>query len=502
MLPPFLVAATCLNLLVATVQPAIRAEMDDSGVRSSMRIDAPEGLPLEVPVIRSRNRSAALKLPPAPVRGPDGATRPVPYLVDLRDQLDFEGAATLLAGRSRSRQAQRAWVIDALAAIAARSQKRLRPLLEELQRKGEISSFTQISIVNRLVVVGRPGAIRTLSESAEVESISRRVEAEGSLFDDAAAAQSSAAPLPPGWALDAIGAPEAWRTGIDGSGVTVGLIDSGASNLHEQLRGNYRGGPSSWFDPLHETSGPNDVQTGHGTAVLSCAVGQGRHDVTFGAAPGARWVAAVGLNGSRYDNVLVTRAADWMLNVAQPDVLVLAFRAPGTGCDDSLRRIVNAFRAAEIVVIFAAGNAGPGPRTDISPANYSQLFPGSSNALSVGAVDSARKGDPRSSRGPSRCGGILFPQIVAPGTDVPVAAAAATSLYRHATGTSFAAGYVAGASALLLQQFPQARVDQIEEALRRSAIDLGAPGPDSTYGYGLISVPAAMEYLRSRLLSQ
>jgi subtilisin family serine protease len=497
MLPLFLVAATCLNLPVATVQPAIRAEMDESGLRSSIRIEAPEGLPSDVPVIRSRNRRAALKLPPAPVRGSDGATRPVPYLVDLRDQLDFERAAPLLAGRPPSRQAQRAWVIDALAAIAARSQKRLRPLLEELQRKGEISSFTQISIVNRLVVVGRPGAIRTLSESAEVDSIARRVESEGSLFDDAAAPPNGGS-APPGWALDAIGAPEAWRMGIDGTGVTVGLIDSGASNLHEQLRGNFRGGPSSWFDP----SDPSYVQTGHGTAVLSCAVGQGHRDATFGAAPGARWVAAVGLDGSRYDNVLVTRAADWMLNVAQPDVLVLAFRAPGTGCDDSLRRIVNAFRAAEVLVIFAAGNAGPGPRTDISPANYSQLFPGSGNALSVGAVDSARKGDPRSSRGPSRCGGILFPQIVAPGTDVPVAAAAGTSLYRRATGTSFAAGYVAGASALLLQQFPQARADQVEEALRRSAIDLGAPGPDSTYGYGLISVPAAIEYLRSRLLSQ
>ncbi|MFL5379398.1 MAG: S8 family serine peptidase [Myxococcales bacterium] len=501
MLAAFLVAAACLNFRVATVQPAIRAEMDESGLRTSIRIDVPEGLPRDVPVIRSRNRRAALKLRPGPIAGPGSATRPMPYLLDLRDQLDFERAAALLAGTSMSRQAQRAWMIDALAGIAARSQKRLQPLLDELQRKGEISSFTQISIVNRLVVVGRPSAIRTLSESAEVDSIARRVEAEGSLFDDAAA-QSNVDPVPSGWALDALGAPQTWRTGIDGSGVTVGLIDSGASNLHEQLRGNYRGGPSSWFDPLHESPGPNDVQTGHGTAILSCAVGQGRNDVTFGAAPGARWVAAVGLNGSRYDNVLVTRAADWMLNVAQPDVLVLAFRAPGTGCDDSLRRIVNAFRAAEIVVIFAAGNAGPDPRTDVSPANYSQLFPGSGSALSVGGVDSARKGDPRSSRGPSRCGGVLFPQIVAPGTDVPVAAAAGTSLYRRATGTSFAAGYVAGAAALLLQQFPHARVGQIEEALRRSAIDLGPPGPDSTYGYGLISVPAAMEYLRSRVLSQ
>src|SRR3954462_9610337 len=166
MLAAFLVAAACLNFRVATVQPAIRAEMDESGLRTSIRIDVPEGLPRDVPVLRSRNRRAALKLWPAPVAGAGSATRPMPYLLDLRDQLDFERAAALLAGTSMSRQAQRAWVIDALAGIAARSQKRLQPLLEELQRKGEISSFTQISIVNQLGVVGRPSAIRTLSESA------------------------------------------------------------------------------------------------------------------------------------------------------------------------------------------------------------------------------------------------------------------------------------------------------------------------------------------------
>ena len=63
------------------------------------------------------------------------------------------------------------------------------------------------------------------------------------------------------------------------------------------------------------------------------------------------------------------------------------------------------------------------------------------------------------------------------------------------SGTSFAAAYVAGASALLLQKFPEARVDRIEEALRRGAIDLGPPGPDTAFGYGLINVPRALEYL-------
>ncbi|MFL5398855.1 MAG: hypothetical protein ACJ79P_13235, partial [Myxococcales bacterium] len=81
MLAAFLVAAACLNFRVATVQPAIRAEMDESGLRTSIRIDVPEGLPRDVPVIRSRNRRAALKLRPAPIAGPGSATRPMPYLL-------------------------------------------------------------------------------------------------------------------------------------------------------------------------------------------------------------------------------------------------------------------------------------------------------------------------------------------------------------------------------------------------------------------------------------
>ncbi|TMB27054.1 MAG: hypothetical protein E6J61_20665 [Deltaproteobacteria bacterium] len=474
MLPEALVAAAFLNLAAATAPP--------------------EGLPPDVPVTHSRHRRAALKLPPELRNaGVDDDDAPLSYLVDLRDQLDLGRAATILARNPSSRKAHRQWVSRALASIAARGQGRLRPLLDDLRRKGDIVSWTGVSIVNRLVVTGRPRGIRALAANAEVDFIAPEVESQAALEETTAGPAGAAT----SWSLDAIGAREAWKLGFDGTGVTVALIDSGASNLHEQLRGNFRGGPSSWFDPLRDDAEPSDVQTGHGTAVLSCAVGRGADDAALGVAPGAKWIAAVGLNGGRYNSVLVTRAADWMLNVGQPDVLILAFRAPGTGCDDSLRRIVNALRAAEILVVFAAGNGGPRARTDVSPANYARLFPGSGTALSVGAVDFDRKADPRSSRGPNRCGASLFPQVVAPGSDVRVAVPAGPSLYRRATGTSFAAGYVGGAAAVLLQAFPDATAARVEEALRNGALDLGPAGPDSTYGHGLVNIPGALNYLRN-----
>ena len=63
--------------------------------------------------------------------------------------------------------------------------------------------------------------------------------------------------------------------------------------------------------------------------------------------------------------------------------------------------------------------------------------------------------------------------------------------YAWVTGTSFAAPHVAGVAALLAGAVPDAGVAEIEDALRGSARDLGALGPDDDYGYGLVDAAAA-----------
>src|SRR5438874_2145187 len=134
MLPETLVAATCLSVAAAAAPlPA-----------------ADEAILRDVPVTRSRNRGVAFKLPIALREADlDDDDAVLPYLVDLRDQLDFTRAAAVLARKSVPRKSRRAWMTGALAAIAARGQRRLRSLLEALQRKGDIASWTGVSIVNR-----------------------------------------------------------------------------------------------------------------------------------------------------------------------------------------------------------------------------------------------------------------------------------------------------------------------------------------------------------------
>ena len=63
--------------------------------------------------------------------------------------------------------------------------------------------------------------------------------------------------------------------------------------------------------------------------------------------------------------------------------------------------------------------------------------------------------------------------------------------YVRRGGTSFAAPLVSGVCALLLQKNPEWRPAQVLEALRSTALDLGAAGPDTVYGWGQINALAA-----------
>jgi serine protease AprX len=414
-------------------------------------------------------------------------------LVDLSVQVDVDALGRRIAHLGR-RDRRRA-VIDALRRVAEESQRELTPLLRRLQAQGHVESYRGFTVVNRLLVIGSPPALHALAAHPAVVSITE--ESQETVRQSAHVVRQRHAHRR-SWAIPAIGADSAWRLGIDGRGVVVGIIDAGASVAHEQLRGGFRGGDSSWHDPTGSTSTPEDVMPGHGTSILSVAVGRNVAAVTTGVAPGATWVACVGLPHGRYNNVHVTECAEWMLTTAQPDVLVNAWLLSGVGCDRSLEPIVNAWRAAEMVVVFPAGNEGPGNGTGGSPANYVSLYPGDRVAPSVGGFTRDGSAYAESSRGPSACDGSIYPSVTAPAEDLPAAFPLTPSTYVHARGTSVATGLVAGAAALLLQRSPETTAAEVEDALRAGARDGGPPGPDNTFGSGRLYVPGAIEWLARR----
>jgi subtilisin family serine protease len=176
-----------------------------------------------------------------------------------------------------------------------------------------------------------------------------------------------------------------------------------------------------------------------------------------------------------------------------PQILTNSWGCPEVeGCDlYSMRPAIDAFTAAGIFFVVAAGNTGPrcASITD-PPANYA-------NSLTVGAVDRTRHVAEFSSRGPAPDGSIK-PDVLAPGVDVLSALPGGT--YGELSGTSMATPHVAGVVALMWSANPSligdiARTRTILATTARPAEPTGknCGTPADITGAGLVDALAAVQ---------
>ncbi len=306
------------------------------------------------------------------------------------------------------------------------------------------------------------------------------------------------ATLPAEWNIIQVGAPELWQRGIRGAGAVIAILDSGVDNRHPDLSASWRGGANSWFDPYGQHPTPAD-SNGHGTQAVGLIVGGSASGSNIGVAPDAKWIAAKIFNDAgQTSESAVHRAFQWALdpdgNPATddaPDVVNNSWDiAAEDSCNSAFQADIDALRAADIAVVFSAGNYGPSPATSVSPAN-------NNNVVSVGALDQAQQVADFSSRGPSACDGGIFPKLVAPGDGVLTTdlSFGGQPYYALVAGTSFAAPHISGVMALLRSASPLSSAEQLETALTATARDVAAPGQDPDSGYGLVDAVAALAAL-------
>jgi subtilisin family serine protease len=188
----------------------------------------------------------------------------------------------------------------------------------------------------------------------------------------------------------------------------------------------------------------------------------------------------------------MTLAADWMLRVGRPDVLINAWSHDEGACTAFDLPFINAWRTAGIFVVFPAGNSGPGVQSGEAPAQISGTVPRHGPVFSVSGLDPSLRVHEGSSRGPSACGVHRFPVLSAPGAELPHAFPAAPDNYGIGEGTSLSAGLLGGAAALLLQARPELLPWELEEILMRTARDLPPNGWDAETGAGIPDLPAAL----------
>ena len=391
------------------------------------------------------------------------------------------------ASRPTSKKQFRKNVFNGLKEQTQRSSAALAGLLRQ---HGVKTQLKPLWTINGIAFDAPP---ELLDEIAELPGVTRITADMRLTMNTSQAEEISADPL---WNINRLNTSRLWQQGITGEGVVVAIMDSGVDINHPDLSEQWRGGINSWFDPYGEHDFPTDL-VGHGTQALGLILGGDESGYQVGLAPEAEWIAAkIFDDGNQTTLSAIHQAFQWLLD---PDGDPLTDDAPDlvnnswgfantiNQCYQEFDEDIRLLREAGIGVVFSAGNYGPFAESSISPANN----PGS---LSVGSIDQLDEIELLSSRGPGACDGGVFPKLVAPGalvftTDLlPVA-------YNVVSGTSFAAPHVTGAMALLKSAFPEAPISQIETALYDSAVDLGEPGTDDQFGYGLVDISAAYDLL-------
>lgn len=311
------------------------------------------------------------------------------------------------------------------------------------------------------------------------------------------------------WHFRLIGAERTWDIQRGSASVAIAVIDSGIA--YEDF-GVFRRAPD-WgsrvflpgFDFVNGDSHAND-DDGHGTHVAS-TIGEATNN--------AEGVAGLAFDcglmpvkvldefgfGSFFD---VAEGVDYAINFSQNGqrpVKVINLSLGGPNASETLRRALDRAEAAGVVVVAAAGNDGE-RRLD-----YPAAFP---NVIAVGAVDGRKQKTGYSNFGPEI-------DVVAPGGDLDrdddndgdpdgvlqqtfdPFTAFETGLYDdfayfYFEGTSQATPHVAALAALLISQGitdPAA----VRAAITSTAEDLGSPGRDDMYGFGLIRPEQALKGL-------
>jgi subtilisin family serine protease len=303
------------------------------------------------------------------------------------------------------------------------------------------------------------------------------------------------------WGADQINADAALASGYSGEGVKVAVLDSGVNFNHFDLRDNFDFSANELgYDFVSDDFFPEDVY-GHGTHVAGILAAASNGFGVVGVAPNAQIVAlrVLDSNGNGTASGII-EALQWIqnYNAAHPDSPIrITNNSYGTGSNSSqLEAAFDVLASSGVLHIGSAGNDGSaaGNGNNVSyPARYESV-------VAVAAID---KNDLRASF--SSTGSDV--EIAAPGVAVlstwkdgtniagplPFSFAGyAGEYFIEANGTSMASPHVAGVAALLMASNPSYTAEAVRNKMNGTALDLGEPGKDKLYGYGLVDASSAL----------
>ena len=334
------------------------------------------------------------------------------------------------------------------------------------------------------------------------------------------------------WSLPMMNLPAAWdiTTGIPASDeIIVAIVDTGIFLAHPELENQLVTGYDFISDPDNANDGedaggdtdidPNpddpgdaevpgvDESSWHGTHVAGIVAAEtnnasGMAGVAWGTNAKLMPLRVLGTQGgTSYDLMQALRYAAGMPNDSETvpsrpaDIINLSLG--GYGWSEAEKELLEEIYDQGIVVVASAGN----------DSHFFPAFPASyASVLSVGAVDNGENLASYSNFG-------LTIDLVAPGGDAPVlpdtdpegdeilsttvddSVDPREGVLGYKSGTSMAAPHVAGMLALMKAVYPELTAEVVRDLLHDGQLtrDLGDPGFDGAFGFGLADALKAVE---------
>ena len=315
--------------------------------------------------------------------------------------------------------------------------------------------------------------------------------------------------------------------GLTGQGVTIGVLDSGVDRTHPGLAPRVTRNimpPSDWtgFDRTV------DDKVGHGTVVALLAAGTSVNAQFSGGQTGV-WPGGVAQSSNivSWRFIRDERPDDDGTDQGGNEIMAGEgygdfFRALNSDLANAGARIINnswgglywddpalsvelatAYKDFVVnrggLVVFANGNSGDSANPDLAnnPSDNAALpsMHGGDAVLergwlTVGALDP--ENPTQLTDYSQKCGYAMNYCLVAPGDAVfPLKDDAGVMRFYGGGGTSYAAPLVSGAAAVVWSAFPYFSNDLVRQTILGAAKDLGAPGVDPVFGWGLLDVTKA-----------
>jgi subtilisin family serine protease len=251
------------------------------------------------------------------------------------------------------------------------------------------------------------------------------------------------------WALDLIGAQNAWVYTTGDPTLNVAVSDQNFYNNHEELNGKI-----NYYDNT------NTSTRTHGTAVATIVAGNTNN--------------ATGLSSIGYNTTLNLYRMNYndMLNASYNGAKVINLSwASGCSFNTYAQMAIDEVYNNGTFIVASAGNGTTcgGPNSLVYPASYNHVFA----VTSVGSQDNIERTIGNQNTRHQTNSSV---DICAPGFDVPLTAA--PGWYLTSSGTSFAAPYVTGTIALMLSVKPNLTNQEIDSILRLTATNIDVLNPN------------------------